>query len=473
MLEVMRWFKAISAIPRESGNEKAISDFLVKWAKERKLEVYQDKTFNVIIKKEATSNYKNAPTVIIQGHIDMVCVRGEGSNHNFNTDAIEIIEEGDIVRANNTTLGADNGIAISYGLALLDSNSIEHPKIELLCTTSEETDMSGALSLESTNLTGKVIFNIDGEEEGIFLVSSAGGITPIVRFTIKKEKINNNNNLKISVSGLKGGHSGMEINKQRANAIKILARVLYSVKDLISIVSINGGVADNAITTNAECIINTNNKKEVENIISQLYKNIQNEYSFEDKNLTITIEDYSQNIEESFSKELSNDIIDFLMAIPYGVQYMFNNEELKGLVKSSLNVGIIREVNNNLEVVISIRSAEESLLEEINNKIKIIANRTNAQVEDTAQYPSWKFDYNSKLVEIIKDTYKKYSGKEPIITAIHAGLECGILKQLIPDADIISFGPDIFNVHTETEYFNKSSVERTWEYLKKLLASIK
>lgn len=473
MLEVMRWFRAISSIPRESGNEKEISNFLVNWAKERNLEVHQDSSFNVIIKKEATEKYKNAPTVIIQGHTDMVCVKTKDSNHNFNTDPIEIIEDNDIVRANNTTLGADNGIAIAYGLALLDSNNIEHPKIELLCTSSEETDMSGALSLKSENLSGKIILNIDGEEEDVFIVSSAGGITPIIRFNIKKENINDNgSNLKISISGLKGGHSGMEINKQRANAIKILARILYSIREYISIISIDGGSKDNAIATYSECIIHTNNKEDVENIINKLYKNIKNEYSFEDSDIKINIEEV-HNIKETFSKELSNDIIDFLMAIPYGVEYMYNNDELKGLVKSSLNIGVIREFNNKIEVIVSIRSAEESLLEEINNKIKIIAKRTNAEVEDTAPYPSWKFEKNSKIIEIIKETYKDFSGREPIITSIHAGLECGILKQLIPDADIVSFGPDIFNVHTTEEYFNKASVERTWQYLKKLLSHIK
>lgn len=221
--KVLKWFEKINSIPRESDKEERISNFLVDFAKERNLEVYQDEALNVIIKKPATKGYENAPAVIIQGHMDMVCEKAQGSNHNFDEDPIAFIREGDILRADNTTLGADDGIAIAYGLALLDSNDIEHPNLEILCTTAEETTMNGALSLSKEHLKGEIVLNIDGEEEGVFLISSAGGITSLVSFDINREKCSGDL-AKIVVSELKGGHSGMEINKQRANAIKLMGR---------------------------------------------------------------------------------------------------------------------------------------------------------------------------------------------------------------------------------------------------------
>lgn len=470
--KVLKWFEKINSIPRESDKEERISNFLVDFAKERNLEVYQDEALNVIIKKPATKGYENAPTVIIQGHMDMVCEKAQGSNHNFDEDPIAFIREGDILRADNTTLGADDGIAIAYGLALLDSNDIEHPNLEILCTTAEETTMNGALSLSKEHLKGEIVLNIDGEEEGVFLISSAGGITSLVSFDINREKCSGDL-AKIVVSELKGGHSGMEINKQRANAIKLMGRILYEVKDLINIVNIKGGSKDNAIATYGEIVVASNNMKRVREIISKISLMIKAEYEFEDPDIKIDIEDFREKRDEMFSKDLTENIIEFIYSMPYGVEYMFNNDELKGVVKASLNLGIVEEKDKEVLFTISIRSAVDSILDEIRNKIKILANRMNAKVEENSAYPSWQYSKDSNIRNIIVNTYKDFSGKEPIITAVHAGLECGILKNLIPNADIISFGPDIFRVHTPDEYCSISSVERTFEYLKKILSEIK
>ena len=470
--EVIKWFREISRIPRESEKEKRISDFLVKFAKERNLEVYQDEALNVIIKKKASKGYENAPTVIIQGHIDMVCEKTLDSNHDFDNDPIELIQEGDILKANKTTLGADNGIAIAYSLALLDSDNTAHPNLEIVCTASEETNMNGALSLTKEHLSGEIILNIDGEEEGIFLISSAGGITPLVKFQLEKESFNYDC-IKVKISNLQGGHSGMEIDKQRANAIKLMGRVLYAVKDLINIVHISGGSKDNAIASYAEFIIASKNINEAKEIISKIYSDIKNEYEFEDPDIIITAEDAGNEYKEMFSRKTTDDIIDFIYTAPYGVEYMFNNDELKGIVKASLNLGIVEENEKEVIITISIRSALDSILNEIRNKIKILARRMNADVEETSEYPSWQYSKESKIRDIVLKSYKDFSGKEPIITAVHAGLECGILKNLIPNADIISFGPDIFKVHTPEEYCSISSVNRTFEYLNKLLSEIK
>lgn len=248
---------------------------------------------------------------------------------------------------------------------------------------------------------------------------------------------------------------------------------MYEVKDLINIVNIKGGSKDNAIATYGEIVVASNNMKRVKEIISKISLMIKAEYEFEDPDIKIDIEDFREKRDEMFSKDLTENIIEFIYSMPYGVEYMFNNDELKGVVKASLNLGIVEEKGKEVLFTISIRSAVDSILDEIRNKIKILANRMNAKVEENSAYPSWQYSKDSNIRNIIVNTYKDFSGKEPIITAVHAGLECGILKNLIPNADIISFGPDIFRVHTPDEYCSISSVERTFEYLKKILSEIK
>lgn len=465
--EVFKWFEEISKIPRESGDEKAISDFLVKFAKERNLEVYQDEALNVIIKKEATKGYEKYPTIILQGHMDMVCEKS--AEHDFKKDPIKLIVEGDYLKADKTTLGADDGIAIAYFLAILDSKLIEHPSIEVLCTASEETDMNGVSSLNSEHLLGNIVLNIDGEEEGIFLVSCAGGVSPVAEFEIEKEPLEGSS-VKISISGLKGGHSGVEIDKQRANAIKLLGRILYNVKDICIITHICGGSKDNAIAKYAEATVASINIEKVKSIIAYTYKEIKEEYRAEDPNIKICFENV-ENEKYMLKRCISKDIIDFMTMIPYGVEYM--SRDIKGLVQTSVNVGILEEENERVVFTLSIRSSLESSLNEILFKIETMAKRTNARLKRTREYPPWQYEPDSKIRSIAVNTYKELTGKEPIITSVHAGLECGFLKKLIPSADIISFGPNIYDAHTPEESLSISSVERMWEFLKKLLINIK
>ena len=468
--EVFKWFEDISKIPRESGHEKEISDFLVQFAKERNFEFYRDSVNNVIIKKRGTAGYENKNAVIIQGHMDMVCEKTKDSKHDFRKDAIELIIEGDILRANKTTLGADDGIAIAMGLALLDSKNIPHPPIEFLATTSEETGMDGALAITGEYLNGKTLINIDSEEEGILLVSCAGGLNTLTEFEIKRENIKKDfESLKIEISGLKGGHSGIEIHKQRANAIKILGRLLYAVKKDINLAFIEGGAKHNAIAKNSEAIITTKNAEKIKNILEELSEKIKNEYKTEDAQMQIKIEKI-ENIKECITKEISDNIIDFMNLAPNGVLYM--SREISGLVQTSANNGVLKEENGKLIFTISIRSSLESSTEEIASIVEIASKRTNAKFEKVNWYPAWEFDKNSKIKDIALSVYKKITGKEAKIEAIHAGLECGILKRVLPEVDMISIGPNLYDVHTPAEHLSISSVDRTWKFLKELIINL-
>ncbi|KLI18711.1 aminoacyl-histidine dipeptidase [Brachyspira hyodysenteriae] len=467
--EVFRWFEEISKIPRRSKHEKQISDFLVKFAKDRNLEVYQNKENNVIIKKEASKGYENIPPVIIQGHMDMVCEKTSESKHDFDKDPIELIVEGDVLRANNTTLGADDGIAVAYGLALLDSKDIEHPALEVLITSDEEDGMSGAFSVTDEHLNGKTLINLDSEVEGTFWVSSAGGINTVVEFNIEKE-VNNNSALKIEVTGFKGGHSGMEIDKQRANAIKILGRILDSVKDDINIAYIEGGSVHNAIAKSAYAVITAKDVNKVKNTIEKLYENIKFEYRTADPNIKILISN-AENVKECYKKELSNNVISFMMLSPDGVLYM--SKDIEGLVQTSANNGVLKEKDNKLTFTIFIRSSVESSSNEIVSRVKTLASITNSNFIYRDGYAAWEYDPNSKVRDIAIKAYKTITGKDPQVASVHVGLECGILKKALKDTDVISMGPNIYNVHTPREYLSISSVDRIWRILKEIIKNIK
>ncbi len=468
--KVFFWFYKLNQIPRCSGDEKRVSDFLVNFAKERNLEVYQDEMYNVIIKKPASERYENSDSVIIQGHMDMVCIKGEGSRHDFTKDPIEMIVQDDIMRANNTTLGGDDGIAIAYGLAILDSDDLKHPLIELLITTSEETGMDGAHALTNEHLSGKILLNIDSEEEGVFLVSCAGGANKITTFKLEKEK-KSGNGLEIKISGLKGGHSGMEIIKQRANAIKLLGRILEQCNENVKIrlSKISGGTKHNAIPSDAMAVISAEDIDNAKKIIENLTKDFKEEYRVEDSDLNIVVNEVK--VEEIYTEKLSNDLIDYIMMVPDGVQYM--SKDIEGLVQTSLNNAILEEKDNFIQITTSVRSASLSSLREILNILSVIAKRTNANTEERNAYPAWQFDNDSKIREKAVIVYEELFGKKPEVSAIHAGLECGLLKEILPNTDMISFGPNLYDVHTEKEHLSISSVQRVWKFLVKLLEELK
>lgn len=468
--KVFNWFHELNQIPRCSGEEKNVSDFLVNFAKERDLEVYQDDIYNVIIKKQGTQGYENLDPIIIQGHMDMVCVKGKDSNHDFTKDPIEMIVEGDFLRANETTLGADDGIAVAFALAILDSDDLKHPPLEILITTNEETGMDGVHGLSNEHLQGKTLLNIDSEEEGIFLVSCAGGATKMTRFKVYKED-NKSDGLKIKISGLKGGHSGMEIIKQRANAIKLMGRILDNCRRKydITLSKLSGGTKHNAITNISEASFVTKNSKELKKVIQDFTAELKEEFRVEDPGLTIDVQDIK--LENSYTHELSENLIDYIIMCPDGVQYM--SRDIDGLVQTSLNNAIIEEKDGVIEITTSVRSASSSSLREILNVLEIVAKRAGADTKELGNYPAWQYDENSKIRDKALEVYKKIFNKEAEVSAIHAGLECGLLKEILPDTDMLSFGPNLFDVHTEKEHLSISSAERVWKFLITLLENLK
>ena len=473
-VEVFKWFNEISNIPRCSGDEQRVSDFLVKFAISRNLEYYQDEEKNVIIKKPATSGYEDYPTVIIQGHMDMVCEKRAESSHDFTCDPIIWEVKEDHLYAVDTTLGGDDGIAVSYALAILDSNSIKHPNIEVLITTNEETGMDGANGVDGKLLNGEILLNIDAEDEGVFLASCSGGANSFVKFNKEFENVENKIALKIDISGLLGGHSGMEIHKQRANSIKLLGRILYNIglENEYYITELIGGSKHNAIANNGYVTIavNKEDKEKVIENVEAFTKIIKDEFKYADPNINITVEELG-TVDIAYSKGLSTRLTEFMCLIINGVKDMDLN--IEGLVQSSSNVGVI--INNESSIIFMscVRSSVDSILQEELREIEVIGKLLNAEVWVEKEYPAWQFADDSKIRNLAISTFEELFDKLPEISAAHCGLETGIIKAIKPNLDILSYGPDLMDVHTFNEHLSISSVSRVWDFTKKILENIK
>ena len=470
---VFLFFEELTKIPRCSGDEKRVSDYLVAFAKERKLEVFQDEALNVIIKKPGTKGYEKSPAVIVQGHMDMVCEKSKGSRHDFSKDPLSLKIDGDFVHADGTTLGADNGIAVAYALAILDSTDIPHPPIELLVTTSEETGMNGAHALKADHLTGKTLLNVDAENEGVLFVSCAGGVDLVTEFDTRWEKAAHGA-LLIEVSGLKGGHSGMEIVKQRANAIKLLGRMLDASRDAgeFHLAAISGGTKSNAIARDAQATITAEAGvlTEIEAIVGSLSKELKLEFAVEDPDLEVTITP-AEKVTRQLDGPTSGKLIDFLLIAPHGVQSM--SSDLAGLVQSSVNLGVLTQSGESIKLTISARSSIDSIGDYLTRRIEALARLVGAKSTRTGEYPAWQYEPDSKIRDLCVRVYKELSGEDAQVQAIHAGLECGLLRQKLPETDMISFGPNLYDVHTPQERLSISSVANTWAFLTSVLAKSK
>ncbi|TCT17109.1 dipeptidase D [Natranaerovirga pectinivora] len=471
---VFYYFEKLTQIPRESGNEKEVSDYCVNFAKERNLSVYQDEYFNVIIRKPGTKGYENLPTVIIQGHLDMVCEKNMDTEFDFDTEPLQLIIKDDLLMANGTTLGADNGVAVAYGLALLDCNDIPHPPLEVLLTTDEEVGMKGALKLDCKQLKGKYFINLDTEEEGELLVSCAGGLKASIN--LQKEVIDNKDEaaFKILIKGLKGGHSGMEIDKHRANSNKLMGRLLNELNDVIeyAIADIGGGLKDNAIPREAFATITLAESTipALEKVVKNMEAVFRNEFKTSDPDIEIVL-DKVENPHKVFSYNLKKNLLFLMLTLPDGIQTM--SADIKDLVVSSLNFGVLVNEEDKVKLIFAIRSSVKSKIYDIRNQIKAFADFIGAEFIQTAEYPEWEYNKESKLRDLFIRTYEEMYGKKPLIKAIHAGLECGVFAEQIEGLDLISLGPDIFDVHTPKENFSISSVKRTWEYLLEALKNFK
>ena len=472
---VFDFFEKISDIPRGSGNEKAISDYLLNFGKELGLETIQDEALNIIIKKPASKGYENAPTVIIQGHMDMVCEKNNGTDHDFEKDPLKLRIVDDYIYATDTTLGADNGIAVAYGMALLADNSIPHPALEVLITTDEETGMSGAMAVSKDNLDGKLLINLDNEEEGELLVSCAGGVRTNSAIKIEWQDRADKATMSINISGLKGGHSGMDIIKERGNSNKILGRILKALKDELefNIVKINGGSKNNAIPREAEVIISLDNSNvdKVTSIVNELAEVFANELKAQDPGLKVVVNKVSVDESKEFNKDTTDKVINLLYLYPNGVNT--RSTEIDGLVESSTNLGVLSTNEDYVEFDSAVRSSVPSLKKEIELRIKTITEIIGAEFSSKSDYPGWEYDPNSKMREICQKVYKDMTGKEAKIVAIHAGVECGLFNEKLGNLDMISFGPNLYDVHTPQEHMSITSVKNTWDYLLKILEEIK
>lgn len=474
--EVFKYFEEISEIPRGSGNEKGISDYLVSFAKEHNLEVIQDASLNVIIKKPATPQYENAPIIILQGHMDMVCEKNTGTVHDFEKDPLNLRIDGDMVYATGTTLGADNGIAIAMALALLASKDIPHPALEMLVTTEEETGMGGAMGLDPKSIDGRMLINIDSEEEGKLLVSCAGGVRETISLPITWDKVKENTiPCAVRIRGLKGGHSGMEIHKGRGNSNKIMGRFLSSLSEALdfNLVSLSGGAKNNAIPREADAVIliAPEHKGLLEESLNVWNNILKNEFKVSDPEVDLQLEVLDTKFEKAFSKETTEKAIDLLFIIPNGIQTM--SMEIAGLVQSSTNLGVVVTTEKAVEYDSAVRSSIRSLKEDILNTTRIAAKVIGAGFETRSDYPDWQYDANSKIRRVFEKVYKDMYGSDPEIVAIHAGVECGLFKEKFGEIDMISFGPNLFDVHTPHEHMSISSVERSWNYLLEVLKEVK
>lgn len=468
--KVFYYFEEISKIPHGSGNTKKISDWIAEFAKKHHLQYIQDSFNNVIIIKEASAGYENEEAVIIQGHMDMVCEKVLQCEKNMKEEGIDLILEGDFISAEKTTLGGDDGIAVAMMLAILASDEIQHPKIEAIFTVDEEIGMLGAIEIDLSMLSGKRLINIDSEEEGIFTVSCAGGNLTKSKIPVQRKDFDGVV-LKITVSGLKGGHSGVEINKGRANSNILMGRILYKIsKDCeLRVISINGGEKDNVIAQKTEALICVSSEEAVKKAVCKMQEIFKNEYCATDSDITMGIQ------KEEYLKPLDWDstrkIIGMLNLIPNGVIEM--SADIPGLVQTSLSLGIVKTTDNKFLTGSCVRSSKESQKRLLSERIEILAEGFGGKTEIIGDYTGWEYKQKSDLRNLMTDVFSEQYGYEPKIEAIHAGLECGVLAAKIKDLDCISIGPNILDIHTPREKMSVSSVQRVWKMLTETLRKMK
>ncbi len=471
--KVFCYFEEICSIPHGSGNLDGISSYLARFAQDRGLFHVRDASNNVIIVKEASAGYESVPPIILQGHMDMVAVKKNDCDIDLEKDPLRLKVEGDLIRAEGTSLGGDDGIAVAYILAILDSGDIMHPRIEAVLTTDEEVGMEGATAIDLSMLCAKRMLNIDSEEEGILLTSCAGGMRTDCHIPVTRETDQGGIFLKVSVGGLLGGHSGTEIDKEHSNAIKLLGITLQQIHSKIpfKLADINGGEKDNAIPREASavvCIAKDNRNDFIEEL-KRIETEEKNEKKSKEKHLCIKAEEAECSAESVMDNNSTDRVLAFLVLLPNGVQAM--SADIEGLVETSLNVGILRTCDSEVIASSAIRSAIETAKHKVNLQLQTLTKTFGGYTETHGEYPGWQFDPESKLRSDMVRIYRELFGKEVRVEALHAGLECGIMISKIPGLDCVSFGPDIFDIHTTEERLSISSTARMWDYLLEILKS--
>ena len=463
--KVVRFFEEFSAIPHGSGNTSMIADYLVEFAKARGLEYSRDNADNVIIRKAATAGYENRPAVIFQGHLDMVAEKKPEATIDMEKEGLTLYRDGDFLRAKDTTLGGDDGVALAYALALLDSDDIPHPDFEAVFTSDEEIGLLGAVAIDPTKIHGRLLINIDSDEEGVFTVGCAGGMRSDVVLPVRRTN-SGAQSYRVKVSGFKGGHSGVEIDKGRVNANKALVEIISKLGD-VSIKEIRGGNADNAIPRESECIFScsydhTALAKKLGDEMAAKYRDIE-------PDVTVTAEKIDCNA-AGICVEDSMRLISLLDKLPSGIIAM--STDVPGLVETSLNMGILRLDNDKAEISFSVRSAKGTEKQSLGDKLEAIAKEHGASYSTRGAYPAWEYKKDSHLRDVMKKVYEDMYQKSPEIVIIHAGLECGIFSEKIEGLDCVSIGPNNYDIHTTEERLSLSSLERVWEFLLNVLKEI-
>lgn len=473
--EVFSIFNEITKIPRPSKHEEQIGKWLVDFAEKHHLEYQMDAAGNVVIRRTATDGYENHPGVILQAHMDMVCEKNNNVEHDFMTEGIETYIDGDFIRARGTTLGGDDGIGMAMALAALISDTIPHPALEALFTVDEETGLTGAFCLQNGMLQGKRLINLDSEDDGQIFIGCAGGIDTLAKLPYTAEPVPAGHwfAAKVKIDGLLGGHSGDDINKGRANAIKLLVRYLFTLSkhtDLY-VADINGGNLRNAIAREAETtiLVPFEYKEQMRIDFNYFVAEIENEYKTVEQEMNCTLE--SADLPDSIlPKQISEKLLLSLYACPHGVYAM--SKDMPGLVETSTNLASVKTMDNYIEINTSQRSSVESQKHNIKNMVECALRLSGADTTHGDGYPGWQPNINSQLLETARKAYIDLEGTEPEVKAIHAGLECGLFLEKYPWLDMISIGPQMSGVHSPSEQLSISSTKKTWIWLQKILENL-
>lgn len=464
--KVFSFFEQICEIPHGSRNTKELSDFIAAFAKERNLKYYQDEADNVVIYKEASAGYEDAPVTILQGHFDMVAEKTADSDHDFMKDGLKLLVEGDYVTAQDTTLGADDGIAVAYMMAVLDDDTLKHPALECVFTSDEEIGLIGAKELDASVLKGTHMINLDSDEEGYLWISCAGGVGGISTIPMEYQ-MTEGVVTEVLIDGLTGGHSGAEIDKNRANANKLMGRFLFELGQKIGFTlnKLEGGTKDNAITRASETvlIVDEADLDVVKETAATLQENLRAEYAGIDEAITIHVNPGEKKEVSALSMISKEKVVFFLMNVPFGVYKMSGT--IEGLVETSSNLGILKLEEDALYVTDSIRSSVGSAKKHVSSQIQYLTEFLGGTYEEEGDYPAWEYKKDSKLRDLMVDVYETMFGEKPIVNAIHAGLECGLFYDKIQGLDCVSIGATMKDIHTTEERLSISSTERMWNYL--------
>lgn len=479
-MTVLDYFKQICKVPRGSGNEEGIRNFLISWAQNNGFAHATDATGNLVIYRNATPGFEDRAPLALQGHMDMVCVKKPGSDHDFTKDPIETVEKDGFLYAKDTSLGADNGIAIATVMALFTDPEAKHGPLEAIFTVSEETSLKGAFGLDPSLIKSRRLLNLDSEEEGVIYTGCAGGADIKATCTSALSPVGEDMQaVYLKVYGMKGGHSGGEIHRQRANAIRILAAMLDAVNEngySYMLSSFFGGERHNVIPGSAECTIcvKAEDKKNiVHNILMPTFRKLKAEYAVEDPDMECEHYCSHHNPElkvpaKALDCETSASMVQALVCMPHGVRSF--SKVIKGVVHTSDNLAIVRIKDGIFNIDISVRSLSEFSKNQLIRRICLILNRFDMETNVDNGYPAWTPDANSEMCRLCAKVWKEMTGKDAVITSIHAGLECGVINSRVEGMDSVSTGPDLFDVHSTEEHLSIGSADRLYDFVKRLVS---